>query len=1638
MAKRLNKKVAVLGTVVLLMMFVVFFIVVQEKDIFTSQAKLLEDGDAAIAKQDYETAKKKYLRAKARAKTDEARIQAIHKLIDVYLDTEEWPPLRGVWQEMLRIEPGNLAVRYAQLKYYYIVANRGATRLWQDVESKASEFLEIVEREGILDADTSQWEKPQYEKLGLVHKPLAGSDGIQNIGQYLYLLKGRAKLEAVVSGATTEPDNVLEEAIQDLELAREIDPTNSNVVLQLVRAFIARGNLLASRGNFDEREKARHMALEIIEETIKNSPQDAHNYLNRLSIKRDIAWAGDVSEDIVAQFEKEYEELAERFPDNPVVFASVSSFYRGIGPKYLDKAIAAIERARSLESDNVMYSLSAASAYNLKAAITKDESFLEKTIAILNDSLQLPGVQETQGPQQWRHRRNKTLVYSYLAGVYLDRLLYPEDELSPEQRQESLTKAENIIHVIEQILGSGEDPVMMKWQGMLALAQGNRTEGIRKLYTVYERLKASNRMDTELAYVLAKTFEKTVEVGATHDFFAITLKLRKEDRGNRAGSIDASKPSALLEYARVLLRLGVGSTARNVVTYFENTYGATSRSRMIMANSLITMGDYEEAEAILAEGDVSETDRLRLELRLLQQKINAAQILIQRQAFADDANMFNDAIAEEGEEEDVDVKQLEKELKSNNDLLAENIEKLVTLEPNLVSNALVRSLCDRYRDLGQENKARELANLFLSVFPEDLVMRTYLRMLDSGGPMGGDEELEIRRQLIEEMSDPSKKALLLGMFNMGRNEPNEAIAQFEQVILIFEDKADSLDEGDQLSYRARIATEYLFDLAVQAEDMAMAEEITNIVGRHDFDQCNGDYFKAKLSAVQDDYESALKHIERCVEQRPLSSQILVLRGQIKESLGRTHEGITDMKQAAQFNPRNGNISKILALALFRRNERLGNNVTTDQFLEAKQAIERAVGTNGNDIQLLSFYAEFISDTEPRKALAIRQRLFKDTPTVQNAVLLGNMAFNLSEDQTDPDKKQALIQIASDSYEKALELEPANQIVLVEYAEFYRATGREDEAERLISGSQNENVQWRYYYRIGQYPKAKEIMERLYAADPENQEVIGGLVDIARLTLNQDDVKKYSEALCRVDDSIRNNLVQIQVFLSVGLVSDAELKMQSFREKNPDEPLGQLLNAAILMRQGKLDEALKLTNRSLETDQANPLGWLLRGRIKLLLGDSTQAINDLTKAASLKDSADSRIALARAYMAADRMADAVMELSAIVDDPASPEQARLLLEAIYSKAGNFAALASFYGRMMKQYPDDLRWKMKAALLAMRAKNFAAAESIYKLVWNTSLERGEPDPGALEGYIRALISGEKLQESMDVSSKYVNTEFKTVALVGMALTKWEMKDRPAAVEYFRMAADSVQDSPTTATDILNVMYNVIGPDEVEKYCQEKLAEDADSLVANYVLYHLSMITGDYNKAIAFLDKCIVISGSDSEYAINFMIKKGDLLARAYKKYSDKRHLDEAVTTWKYVLEKFPKNTRLLNNIAYLLAEDGRELDLASEYAKRAVEASPDNPDSLDTYAYVLYKNNRFEEAAEQAHASLQQYEALQAYATAEVYQHLGMIMEELGKKNEAIEAYEKALELGDNSGEKELLGISQEGIEQINEALRRLSN
>jgi tetratricopeptide (TPR) repeat protein len=467
-----------------------------------------------------------------------------------------------------------------------------------------------------------------------------------------------------------------------------------------------------------------------------------------------------------------------------------------------------------------------------------------------------------------------------------------------------------------------------------------------------------------------------------------------------------------------------------------------------------------------------------------------------------------------------------------------------------------------------------------------------------------------------------------------------------------------------------------------------------------------------------------------------------------------------------------------------------------------------------------------------------------------------------------------------------------------------------------------------------------------------------------------------------------------------------------------------------MREGKLEEALELVNRSLETDETNPMAWQLRGQINSMRANYNQAIIDLNKSKSLVDDPITRAHLARAYMSADRAQDAVMELVTIMDDPKTPMAPRLLLERIYSLSGNQSAIRNFYAKMLNMFPDNITWLNKAANFAAGLNDFTTAERLRKKAWDKSLEMGQPDALSLELYLDSLLKTDQLDKLISEASQQVNSPVAPIAYAKIAEAKMKMGDKQASVDFYRKAVDAVKTNQTLVSNILRGMYGTLGADEVKKYCNQKLQENPDSLAINYVLHQMSRIEGDYNKAVTYLDKVIELVGPKTKNGLDYRNNKAQLLFSAYHIYSDNSYMDRAITVWQDLLEDLPDNSSLLNNLAYALASSDQQLKKALGYVERALEISPDSPDFLDTAAYVLYKNGRFTEAEEHAQAAVQHYELRAAYAPAEVYEHIGMIKEKLGAKDEAIAAYKKALELGQQQ-------YTEDQVERINSTIERLS-
>ncbi|MGA1979088.1 MAG: hypothetical protein ABSG99_00775 [Sedimentisphaerales bacterium] len=1633
--KRLNKKVALIGSVVFV--FLVLGAILLFLYLSRDPEKFIKDGDAAlmaareatdkqVKEKEYKRAEYSYHKARSLAKTDSLKIEMLFKLVDMYMETDQWRNVLGCWSAIIQIDPKNIKARLGRLNYIYIMVDSASSQVWQwqEIESQASEFIEIVENAGLLMEDTAKWEYPKLQE------PAAP---MERLGPYLYQRRGKALLEIARLGAVTDPNASLSKAVDDLEKARELEPNNVDIYRYLSQALITKGEILASKGDIEGRDKNRKQATEILEQAVEVLGADVRAHASLLAMKTTLAQLG--GREQIQSLEPEYLSLVEKFDSNALAFSALTGFYSMLGYKYLDKAVEAVEKAVELDKESVAYAMNAANLHYQRFSIYGQKPDIYRAIELAKDAFTLPGAQDKPGPREGASRMYRISLYLFLANCYIEQVLEPCEVRTEEESKKWLADAEQMVHEIEQFFGSGEDPHVVQWQGMLELAKGNRNIAVRKLYAAYEQLKASGlenappsllrRSYAQLSYVLAKIFGDTSELGAVNDFLVSALK----------AGIAETKPEALLDYADVLLKLRSYSAALGGVNFFESQYWTNERSRTLRIKVYIAARQFNEAEEELAKRQPDDPNTIELNLALVEAKIGQLQRLIEQKEMEEDLGVIFRSVAG-GEKEDVNKSSQTAELKSYNSLRAELVGKLLLTKPDSVGEASVAAVCDNYMAEGKTEQAKDLVSRFLKHFPANTTVLSYKQMLSEPEPgkISQQRRKEIEKQVLSGIADPIERSMKLGVFYQEHDEPNEAVGEFKKVL-----KMEVLQEGavekpvfdlsGEITDSQRLAADHLFEIALGKKNWELAEPIAEVARRENLDDCEGQFFAARLAMAKGEYEKVLAKLDECLKRKPVFSRAFILRSNANTALGNEHASIEDAKKAESLNPLDKTIVKELAFVLYLRNEKLGDNVSSDQIIETRDALNRAMALNVDDLRLRSFYAEYILTTQPLAALAIRQRLQKTAPSLSNAVLLGRMAMRLASGDDNVERKEALFAIAASSFEQARKIDPNDKAMLVNYAEYLRARGQEEKAKQLLQESEDQKLLWAYHLQGGRFEDAKKILEQLYQTEPKDYDTVKGLLLVAKKTADEEAIKKYSEELLSLEDTIENRLFQIQTFLEVGLVKEAEYKLQSFKEKFPDEPRALLLEAWLVMKQGQLKRALDLTNRNLETNQDSASAWRLRGQINLLMASYDQAVNDLKRSKSLLDDPLTRLALARAYQRAGRGEDAITELEGMVDHPQAPVQARMLLEQMYWQLHKKEALKSFYDETLKKFPDSVYWYNRAASFAMTVDEVGRAEQLYQQAWQKAKEKGAGDAVALEGYLWALIVGGKWDKFFEEAGKYVDGDFAPQTFVKMAEAKLKLGDKEAAIQYLRKAVDKAGTNEGLVANILRRMYTLLGAEETLKYCREKLETNPDSLAANMVMFNLKMINGEFNSAADYIDKCLQIIGPNSSNKAAYIMRKAEAFALAYSKTSDNNYLKKAVTEYESLLAEMPNNPDILNNLAYMLAEENVRLAEALEYSKRACEARPNDPGVLDTYSYLLYKNGRLSEAAEFLQSALQQYERSRISAPPDVYEHLGMMKEGLGSADEALAAYKQALEIGAKELSEVVKGRIKAAIERL---------
>lgn len=215
-----------------------------------------------------------------------------------------------------------------------------------------------------------------------------------------------------------------------------------------------------------------------------------------------------------------------------------------------------------------------------------------------------------------------------------------------------------------------------------------------------------------------------------------------------------------------------------------------------------------------------------------------------------------------------------------------------------------------------------------------------------------------------------------------------------------------------------------------------------------------------------------------------------------------------------------------------------------------------------------------------------------------------------------------------------------------------------------------------------------------------------------------------------------------------------------------------------------------------------------------------------------------------------------------------------------------------------------------------------------------------------------------------------------------------------------------------------YRAIGPGEHEDRAQIRIAVVLDALGRrdeSRALLH-ALQDGEAGSGEVALDAFLLEAEllrvrSDHEGVLAvygralaaFTDEPALLYARALA-YERVDRVAEAEADLRRLIDVDPENADALNALGYTLADRTDRYQEALGYIERALEMKPDSPAILDSMGWVLFRLQRLEDALDY----LQRAFALQP--DPEIAAHLGEVLWQLGRRDEAEAAWQQGLDAG----------------------------
>lgn len=501
--------------------------------------------------------------------------------------------------------------------------------------------------------------------------------------------------------------------------------------------------------------------------------------------------------------------------------------------------------------------------------------------------------------------------------------------------------------------------------------------------------------------------------------------------------------------------------------------------------------------------------------------------------------------------------------------------------------------------------------------------------------------------------------------------------------------------------------------------------------------------------------------------------------------------------------------------------------------------------------------------------------------------------------------------------------------------------------------------------------------------------------------------------------------------------DYTTSLEQFEEvlsKDPENHAAMFNIAKILMEQRKYDEAIRYSKSAIGLESGNYWYYHLLQQTYEMKGDYANAV---TLQEEIVDrfprKFQDRLKLVELYLRNNQLEKAMTQLESI-EEQAGPNPETLLRKyQILSQSRKYEEALAVTDELIRINPAETRYhQLKIETLQKMNRAEEAIAAMEELL--------DQDPGNAFALL-SLAEYYKSVDELDKSDKYLYQAFRNPSID----PEFKMNLISGLLQYVAAEPEILPRIKTLAK-----LFNETHPGSAKAYAIEgKLMSLENKVDSANVLYrkslelepsntdvwldlletsldepHFERLYKDSGDALEYFpnqERFLFFYGISGSYlgklrpAANALekikrmgIEDRDMMTQVYselgKIYHQQEKYEDSDYNYEEALKLTPNDPYILNNYAYYLALRNDKLDRAKEMIEKALERNPDQTSYQDTYGWILFQQGAYGDAANWLG------KAAQNSSSPVILEHYGDALFKLGKKDEAISQWKKAIENG----------------------------